>query len=80
MYIWRQGYKKRVARQLITALTTEGRAFPDEYSEMKFCQFFNISSLDYARMPLKKIRLWNQMASIENDVKNKLEIKNKIKK
>ena len=32
---------------------------------MRFCERFHISPLEYARMPKKKIDLWQQMDFIE---------------
>lgn len=51
--------------------------------EMKFCERFNISPLEYASMPKKKIDIWMQMANIESEVsrvKNKLRKLGKLKK
>jgi len=60
-------------------LSGGGRDIPEEYAEMKFCEYFKISPLDYARLPLRKISLWNQMLTIENSMRNKKE-EVKIKK
>jgi hypothetical protein len=49
-------------------LTGGKRAYPEEYIEMKFCEHFNLSPLEYARIPRKKIELWGQMLNIENEV------------
>jgi hypothetical protein len=49
-------------------LTGAGRAYPEEYVEMKFCERFRISPLEYAQLPRKKIKLWLQMIEVEQNV------------
>lgn len=47
---------------------------------MKFCERFNISPLDYARIPQKKISLWTQMIEIESNVDRNKQVRLKGRK
>jgi hypothetical protein len=50
---------------------TRNRNWPKEYTKMKFCERYNLSPLEYERMPTTEIELWLEMANIESQYKVK---------